>query len=223
MNVFCLYCDTPIQGNHHWSSLFLIEKKQWLCKECDNQFERITARTCSYCSRELMEEICKDCIKWKKEYGIIFLGNQSIFKYNEYMKQYMSQFKFAGDYILGQFFAEELKQFVGSARDQLFVPIPLSEQGLHERGFNQAEMIIREANLPVTSCLHRLDNEKQSKKNRTERLKMKQNFQVTEKLTGKKIVLIDDIYTTGATIHQAARCLKEAGAKTIQSITIARS
>ena len=223
MNPSCLYCHAQLQKNLNWSKIFLKEKNQWLCDECEGMFEKIGEQVCIYCSRESEEEYCSDCVKWKGKYGAMLSGNRSIFKYNEQMKQYMSQFKFAGDYILVQFFAEEFKRMTKGMQDVIFVPVPLSEQRLYERGFNQSEAILREAKRPITHCLKRIDNEKQSKKSRVERLNMERNFQVTKNISGEKIVIIDDIYTTGATIHQVAACLKEAGAQTIQSITIARS
>ena len=223
MNEMCLYCERFINRNETWARIFTIEKNKWLCTNCETQFKRITGTVCQYCSRPHQREFCSDCKYWNKKYYGVFSGNRSIFEYNEFMKEYMNQYKFRGDYILVKYFATILQQMFQQYKEYLFVPIPLSKQRLYERGFNQAEAIIKEANFPVTSVLMRMDEEKQSKKNRLERIKMTQSFSVIENVKQKNILLTDDIYTTGATIHQAALQLKEAGAGEIRSITIARS
>lgn len=222
MNEVCLYCETFINRNESWSSIFTIEKTKWLCTNCETQFKKITGSVCQYCSRPSDQKLCLDCKYWNKKYQGVFLGNRSIFEYNEFMKEYMNQYKFRGDYILVQYFSTILHQVFRQYKEYIFVPIPLSKQRLYERGFNQAEAVIKEAGFTVTSVLTRMDEEKQSKKNRFERMKMTQRFSVIENVKQKKILLIDDIYTTGATIHQAAFQLKKAGASEIRSITIAR-
>ena len=73
--------------------------------------------------------------------------------------------------------------------------------------------------------LIRTENEKQSKKSKAERLKQKTVFK-TEKgsVKGLNVMLIDDLYTTGATLHHAAECLKADGeANTVSSYTLIRS
>ncbi|WP_308167083.1 phosphoribosyltransferase family protein [Bacillus sp. ISL-40] len=69
-----------------------------------------------------------------------------------------------------------------------------------------------------------MHSEKQSKKSRSERIHLSQVFQVNPNvdLAGKKVILIDDIYTTGSTLRHAAKLLKVAGAASIQSLTLAR-
>lgn len=107
---------------------------------------------------------------------------------------------------------------------QLFVPIPLSDERLYERGFNQAEALLAVAGLSPTYVLQRIHTEKQSKKSRTDRIHIPQVFELTDQCLVKDqmIVLIDDIYTTGSTLRHAAKLLKEAGASSVQSFTLAR-
>lgn len=69
----------------------------------------------------------------------------------------------------------------------------------------------------------RTHSEKQSKKSRYERIHAQQVFQVcSEEVQGKRILLLDDIYTTGSTLRQAAKVLKSAGAIEVKSLTLAR-
>jgi len=103
------------------------------------------------------------------------------------------------------------------------VPIPLSPQRLYERGFNQSAALIHEAGFTVTELLHRIHSEKQSKKSRFDRIHFHQVFQpLNLHIENKKIILIDDIYTTGSTLYHAAKVLKAGGAASVCSLTLAR-
>lgn len=102
--------------------------------------------------------------------------------------------------------------------------IPLSNERLMERGFNQAQALTDLLGLNTVELLTRLHTEKQSKKSREERISLAQVFQVTKPdlLKQKSILIVDDIYTTGSTLRHAAKALKTAGATEVSSITLAR-
>jgi competence protein ComFC len=126
-------------------------------------------------------------------------------------------------------FADEIA--FSNFKDPIIVPIP-SSRSKKEKGFNQAELIAKE--------IFRIDNGKnfkiridflskiketqnQSKiKNRTDRLKNLINaFSASTEADGENIILIDDVITTGATMKEATRALKEAGAKNVLGFSIA--
>jgi ComF family protein len=116
--------------------------------------------------------------------------------------------------------------------DFILIPIPLNEKRLRWRGFNQAEEISKELSkslkLPLVSdCLFRIKNTfpqiELDGKERKENVKNVFYCQKIKKIFGKKILLVDDVYTTGATMEEAARVLKEAGAKEIIGLVVARA
>jgi ComF family protein len=116
--------------------------------------------------------------------------------------------------------------------DFILVPIPLSKKKLKRRGFNQAEEIAKELaeflKIPLISdCLIKTKETKDqvelSEKERKENVKGAFFIKNKEKIVGKNVLLVDDVFTTGATIEEAARVLKEAGAKKIVGIVIARA
>jgi competence protein ComFC len=168
-------------------------------------------------------DLCNDCVRWEAdpEWKGYLDQNISLFQYNDFLKEVIARFKFRGDYIIAKAFAEQIKSKLAKLEYDFLVPIPLSEERLYERGFNQAEALLTVAGYTPTPLLTRIHSEKQSKKSRTERIHVPQVFQVSENESGK-ILLIDDIYTTGSTLRHAAKILKEAGAERIQSITLAR-
>nr|WP_269390630.1 phosphoribosyltransferase family protein [Bacillus amyloliquefaciens] len=144
------------------------------------------------------------------------------------MKDSLARFKFRGDTKIIQTFERDFTagfKAAYPANTHILVPIPLSPERLAERGFNQSELLASLLGMPVISPLIRLNNEKQSKKSKTERLSAEKKFSAAENSAeGMNVILIDDIYTTGATLHQAAEALLTAGkALSVSSFTLIRS
>ncbi len=109
------------------------------------------------------------------------------------------------------------------------VPVPLHARRLAERGFNQAEQIAKiiasEVGVPLMPLLKRsVYTDQQAKKSKGERLSNVTGvFSVSGEITvGSTYLLVDDIYTSGATMQQCARVLKDAGAGPVHGLTLAR-
>ena len=111
------------------------------------------------------------------------------------------------------------------------IPVPLHKKRLKWRGFNQAEELAKEIalslNIPLTlNNLIRLKNNSSqvniSAKKRKENVKNIFSCQKPEEIKDNKILLIDDVYTTGSTMEECARILKKNGAKEVIGIVIAR-
>jgi len=114
-------------------------------------------------------------------------------------------------------------------KDFILVPIPLSNKRKRMRGFNQSEeiaKIISEATgiKLLANCVIKVkDNKPQMELKREERLKnVLDIYKVNKDVSGLNIILIDDVYTTGATMEECAKILKKAEANTVWGITIAR-
>ncbi len=231
---YCLLCHEMIVPTVSWLSLFSPEKEQHICPICLGKLEKITGECCQICSRPFIHmdaeyrhgDLCNDCVRWEDdpEWSGFLEKNISIFQYNDFLKDVIARYKFRGDYAIAKAFSDEIKAVLAKRNGDLLVPIPLSEERLYERGFNQAEALIAASGFTPAQLLSRIHSEKQSKKSRLERIHVPQVFQLSTDLdlTGKSITLIDDIYTTGSTLRHAAKLLKAAGASTIQSLTLAR-
>ncbi|WP_421381468.1 ComF family protein [Bacillus salacetis] len=169
-----------------------------------------------------------DCIRWEQDpkWTGVLAQNTSLFLYNEYLKEYLARFKYRGDYVLVKAFTQELQLEISKIKYDFITTIPLSPERLQERGFNQAEALAREAGLTTEPLLIRRHSEKQSKKSRQQRIDSEEVFEVKSgqeaDISNKSILIIDDIYTTGTTLRQGAKKLKNAGAREISSITLAR-
>ncbi|EJF00167.1 ComF family protein [Liquorilactobacillus mali] len=228
---YCLMCQNRINEyfDLEWVLSLQQLKKKFLCKNCQNNLvELINYPRCPGCGRKMnKEDTCIDCRKWGSEYSDL-LGNIALYEYNELMKKYFEKFKFMGDYYYSNIFNGELKEIVQKkyGKGWLFVPVPLSKQSFQIRMFNQVEALF--SGLTFTELLAVRNDEKikQSKLNRRERLRRRQPFVLNSnkrvEIEAANILLLDDIYTTGGTLYHAARIMKDAGAKKIKSITLAR-
>lgn len=231
---FCLYCHEEIENLISWSIFFEEKNETCLCRKCEEQLEEITGPICHGCGRPLEKlaaqyvsgDRCHDCVRWEgdSEWSGYLSKNESIYLYNDFLKEIISQYKFRGDYLLANVFASQMKEKLRGVKFDYLVPIPLSKERQFERGFNQSEALIVEAGLQATSLLKRTHGEKQSKKSRAERIHVPQVFQLVGQVTiqNKAVILIDDIYTTGSTLRHAAKMLIRSGARCVSSLTLAR-
>jgi competence protein ComFC len=238
MNLFlqnhCLICHKVILPSIGWKAIFSVDKEQLICPACEGKLERIDGDQCRVCSRPFCQvenqfrngDMCHDCFRWEEDpkWQGALEKNYSLFVYNDFLKEVIARFKFRGDYVLARIFVELFKMKLNQLAPDMLVPIPLSDERQFERGFNQAAALITAAGFSPADLLSRVHSEKQSKKSRSERIHLPQVFQVHPdvNIAGKKVVLIDDIYTTGSTLRHAAKLLKEAGAASMQSLTLAR-
>lgn len=223
----CAVCHTDFALAHSWNHLFLLIEEKRLCFRCEKSLVEISGAICKVCGRRLEKEgVCSDCKAWESQKKVL-VKNRSIYIYNEGMKEVMNQFKFRGDIEVIHAFASEVKALFQKEFSDVddIVPVPLSMERLYERGFNQSEAIASLIGRNVSNLLVKAHQEKQSKKGKFERIKEQNPFSYVGSRTikGKKILLIDDIYTTGTTLRNCAAVLLEAGAESCSSFTLVRS
>ena len=231
----CMVCHSAFELSS-WSALFSITEPDPICSICSQSLEVISGEVCLTCGRAFSKlavdyrvgDSCYDCLRWKEDerWGGLLEKNRSLYLYNDYLKEVLALYKFRGDYAIvyafrRSFIKEFKKNFPPSV---VIVPIPLSDERLYERGFNQSLVLAEFLRLPLHEVLTRKHLEKQSKKSRHERIASENVFQMktAEDVKGREVVLIDDIYTTGTTLRHAAEVLKQAGAKSVSSFTLAR-
>ncbi|WP_271001578.1 ComF family protein [Listeria seeligeri] len=214
----CLLCLAPLKIEVGWDLKWLFSKERICCSKCLASFEALEGPLCEICSKESVLSVCADC-----EHKNRFLDkNKSLYRYNDFAKEYMKKYKFQGDYVIGAIFQKELKKLL-STNDTIVVPIPVSKERKLERGFNQTAGMLKLAGIPYEEVLARRHAEKQSKKTKRERLEAEQVFYLqTEECCQTEIILFDDIYTTGSTLNLAAQKLKESGIKKVTSVTLFR-
>ncbi|MDR0299298.1 MAG: ComF family protein [Streptococcaceae bacterium] len=217
----CLLCQRKLSLTLKFTELFLLKSPEnSICEKCLATFQTISEKHCPRCWKDGSSQVCEDCQEWEEQ-GII-INHRAIFHYNAPMKGYFSNYKFIGDYRLRAIFANYFKP---TKKDKNFtlVPIPISDKRLQERGFNQVTGFLDAAKIPYGNLLLKSDSVKQSSLSREERLDSKNAFTVAEDiLIPKKVLLIDDIYTTGTTLQHTVFTLKEAGVTEVKSFSLCR-
>lgn len=148
------------------------------------------------------------------------------------MRESIGRFKYNNRREYANFYVQELLDICGPAVRSwdidLLIPIPLHKSRRRKRGFNQAELIAkglgRELEIPVSAnyLLRTRKTSPQKELNDQERKNnLKNAFQVVNyDVKFKKVLLIDDIYTTGSTIDAAASVLLESGAEKVYFLSI---
>ena len=218
----CLLCGQTMKTVLTFSSLLLLRNDiSCLCSDCDSTFERIGEEYCPNCMKTGLSIKCQDCQFWCKE-GIE-VSHRAIFIYNQAMKDFFSRYKFDGDFLLRKAFASVLSEELKKHKGYQFVVIPLSPERLLERGFNQVEGLVEAAGFSYLDLIEKREERASSSKSRSERLETELPFFVKSGITiPKKILLIDDIYTTGTTINRVKKLLEEAGAEDVKTLSLVR-
>ncbi|MFE5470756.1 ComF family protein [Bacillus safensis] len=228
--LICPICEGHFVPAFTWKSLLLLNDDR-LCVACKNRLVKIERPICPICGRaQSNDQMCQDCARWNErpDSTKVLVKNRSVYTYNELMKDVLARFKFRGDTALVELFKRDVQTAFKHSfciKEPFLIPIPLSHERLKERGFNQSVIIASLLGKPILQPLVKIHQSKQSKKKKNERLDQKGLFQIkqTDVIVQKDIILVDDIYTTGATIYDAARILKDAGAKSVSSFTLIRS
>lgn len=116
-----------------------------------------------------------------------------------------------------------------SGEEEIIVPVPTTKRRLRERGFNQSEVLAQliadELGMPMAALLVRTDDSKpQSTLSGMERLSnLSGCMRAAEAIPAKRVLLVDDVYTTGTTAREAARALSAAGALSVGVFCAARA
>lgn len=223
----CLNCHSLLFEEIGWSDLFLKRVEGSFCEKCRAELIKIEGSRCAVCSKGMKESgICGDCQSWSKhpEFKEVLSSNESIYQYNPALKELLKRFKYSGDYALAGCFQKDLTEMVMPlVKSAIITPLPVSAERLKERGFNQTEALLNCAKIQYECLLTRKNTEiSQAKKVKSERHAGVNPFTAIRNLNGEKIVLIDDLYTTGTTVRRAAYALRKAGAGEVRSITIGR-
>lgn len=206
---------------------------------CDNCFSKITfiqGTICHRCGRKLSllpsteKILCTKCLKKRPSYDMA----RAVFQYSSYSKNSILKFKYGGKIEYAHFFANLMEQ---AGKDlfketDLIMPVPMHWKRKLLRGYNQAgilaHLLSKKTNIPYDekTLIRFKHTQKQENKTLEERNKnVKNAFFVTkpEKIKNKTVLLIDDVFTTGATVNNCAKTLKKAGALAVFVLTIAHT
>jgi len=204
-----------------------------ICSDCLEGFRPLSSPLCSICGTEFKtgsgeDHPCGACIKDIPSFD----GAASMFIYNDAMKEAVHFFKYKGKSILSRPLGNSLAQHHLSKGDyDAILPVPLYIKRLRNRGYNQSQLLAVElgriVGIKVDPWLLKRARPtlSQTGMKRNERIKnLKGAFMLRKGSTvkGMKLLLIDDVYTTGSTVEECAKVLKKGGAKKVNVLTLAR-
>ena len=202
-----------------------------ICPGCIKELPIIKGARCKKCSKPLIDEeveYCFDC-QHKKHY---FDEGYAVLLYDAKMQKSMAYFKFHGRREYGEFYAELLikaaKKVVNRWQIEVLLPVPIHKGRISTRGYNQAEVIGRVLSqgltIPIrTDLIKRVKNTKAQKElNIDERKQNVRNaFALNSEVANyQKVLIIDDIYTTGSTVDEIAKELLKSGVQQVFFLTV---
>lgn len=196
------------------------------CKICFKEIKDYSFYNFSH-EKNIICETCFSFLNAKfKCFEIGTIKAMAIYDYNETIKKLIYQFKGCYDYELKDVFLFRYVTYLKwKFNDYILVPAPSSKVDDEKRGFNHVIEIYKCLGLEMVDVIKKTSKEKQSDKTSKDRLKVN-NILVghnLEKVRGKKILLVDDIYTTGSTIFRMIEIVKSAKPKDIKVLVIAKT
>ena len=199
---------------------------------------------CVFCGTVIdKSDICEECEK-----SLPFTKGDSIYQkfpfvdkcisplyYKDYVRRAVLRFKFAGcscySRRLGGIMSECAENNLDCGSIDMISCIPLSRKRMHDRGYNQAELLAKEISkkvgveyLPTLKKIRHNTAQSTIKDSKQRAANVIGAYRVVdaEKVKGKYILLVDDVVTTGSTVSECARILKKSGAKAVYCLTLAR-
>jgi len=188
-----------------------------LCKSCKSQFI-IPATRCVKCGRALPDAysnyICQTCFTGKP----VFNGGIAFFKYTDTIRSWIHNIKYGKNSYqirIMDLFKSQIVEAISQFKPDILVPIPLTIEHSYLRGFNQSLLIAKKIanwiNLPVATALKKTKfTESQTTVGADKRKRnVRNSFTASKKVKDRRVMLVDDVFTTGSTINEAAKTLKK--------------
>lgn len=199
-----------------------------LCEPCLDATPRAGGQRCTRCWQTGREEACLPCYL----HPPAFTAVRSAFAYTGAARRAVLALKFSGLSAmaprLGEVLSATLREW--SPPVDAVVPVPLSTWRRRTRGYDQAELIAREvareAGLPLdTRCLKRRHTPPQARQHdaAARRENVREAFRPGPRPPARRVLLVDDLATTGATLDACARILLAGGAEAVYGLTFARA
>lgn len=198
--------------------------ESYICDKCKSKLEKTELL---YLNR--IDDYSKDNTKYFDEHAYIF-------EYNSIIREKIIEYKFKNKPYLGkmfsEFFVKNEKMCGFFEKYDIIIPVPMTNKKIKERGYNQTEIIAKIISQNITNItmqknvlIKYKNNKVQSQLNKEQRQQNVQNvyeLNNEEIIKNKNILILDDIYTTGATCNECAKTLRKAQPNKIGIITIAK-
>jgi ComF family protein len=198
-----------------------------LCPACHGDLPWHAAKCCPVCAQPAPSgETCGHCLKEPPAFD----RTEALFNYSFPVDRLIQRLKYQEYLALAPMLGALLAQRLPDDLPDLWLPMPLHVNRLKERGFNQAMEIARElsaeTSIPMQPhlAIRKRDTLSQAGLKRQARRKnLRGAFECSQKLAGLHVGIVDDVMTTGSTLDALASTLKQAGAKEVSCVVLARA
>lgn len=203
------------------------------CGECWTKFNFISRPYCVVCGTMfnicvLEDQVCAKCLTWQPHYD----KSRSLMKFDEYSKHVVHAFKYYDKTNLAKTFSKLIcNRYISEIKDvDVVIPVPMHKLKRLFRMYNHAHLLALEISKTINKplCWNVLIKSKWTKSQTTltkaQRLKNLAGsitLKLPEIIKNKKVLLVDDVKTTGATINKCSKILKQGGASEVYVVTIA--
>ena len=208
---------------------------KYICKDCENKLKKLELPLCLKCSKpihDISNNFCTDC----KTNERAFETSKSLYSYEGMTKISIYDFKYHNKPYFYRMFGNLLLNYMKENNYTSFdciTSVPLHKSKLRIRGYNQAELMAKylscKLSIPYADTLKRIKKTtKQSQHNKNERrMNIKDAFEIKNQdkiknIKNSSVLLVDDVFTTGATAHECSKALLGFGVAKVSVITIAR-
>lgn len=203
-----------------------LQKKQTIaCRACFNEIKIDSFHSLF----NLKTYVCSKCLKemnpYFKNFKVDGINALALYRYHNLIKEKIYLLKGCNDIELAPIFLTPYKfELETKYRGFIMIPAPSFEEDNIKRGFNHVEEIFKNLNLKVVKAISKIDKVKQSDLNFSERRKIKNHYKIDENidLKNKKILIVDDICTTGSTLKSMISLIKIKEPKKIEILVIAK-
>ena len=200
---------------------------QFLCSSCSDTLPRIPGECCPVCALPTPGgAVCGACLRRPPHFD----ASHAVFRYEFPIDSLIHALKYGHRLASADFLARCLLEASPPTPPDLIIPVPLAPNRLAERGFNQAVELARplarqwQVPLELTGVTRALDTLPQASLPWKERAKnIRHAFSCGIDLSGKSVLVVDDVMTTGATLNELAGTLKACGAKWVANLVVARA
>lgn len=202
----------------------------WLCASCKSTASHVPSAICSRCGSPTPQtQTCSTCWKMRPKFDAV----RAEYFFEGIVRQAIHMFKYKGARHLVGPLTNLLLESVEPrfSESDVVVPVPLHPERLKERSYNQSQLLAAEVGKVlgislVDDCLVRTCNTEPQMRLPAElrASNVRHAFACVDRtLDGKKVLLVDDVYTTGATLNECATTLKKAGATVVWGVCVARA
>jgi ComF family protein len=213
----CLLCDGPIAGR---------EGDALVCALCRSRWRRVAGPLCDRCGQPVFADLaCRICADWAPGLGRV----RSAVWLEDSARRAVHRLKYEGWWRVAEAMADAMGDLEPLTGRVSLIPVPLGSRRSRDRGYNQSERIAtelgRRIGAPVrTDLLHRVrETRTQTALTPEARAANLAGAFAGGAAGGIEAVLVDDVFTTGATLVSAAAALAAAGAARVEGVTFARA